>query len=365
MAVKEDMQIRRKRSYTDSEEIFESIFRAELDELKRKRAEKAVQKKGEKTVPLRRKMVFANADTQETRRRFQKKEGHSAPQQGVAKPEKKTGRGLKKVVLCSVLLVFVGAPLVVYHNLGGFGLVKMIWRAENKGVQRPILENFGDKANSKREQARASRISAREEMATDRKSIEDVPAQSAKAEQDGEEANGEQMSQTSRISSERADYPEKTRMLQYKGGVSYPYSIYLGSYKTADRAGKAISIYQKRGLTPYWVEVDLGVKGVWFRVFAGYFQEREEAEEFIRENELQDAESRQTRYANLIDVYESKEDLGSKRDALLALGYYPYVIRGKDGELLLYTGAFYQKSRAERARDDLASRGIQSRVVER
>jgi cell division protein FtsN len=164
---------------------------------------------------------------------------------------------------------------------------------------------------------------------------------------------------------QRADKPERTRALQGQRRVSYPYSIYLGSYKTRGRAKRAISIYEQKGLSPYWVEVDLGAKGKWFRVFAEYFKNREDAEAFMRMKKLSDAESKHTKYANLVGVFESEEKLEGKKQVLRALDYFPYVIKGMNGEPFLFTGAFYQRSRAEKVQKELASKGIESQVVER
>ncbi|UCB48406.1 MAG: SPOR domain-containing protein [Deltaproteobacteria bacterium] len=147
--------------------------------------------------------------------------------------------------------------------------------------------------------------------------------------------------------------------------VSYPYSIHLGSYGSPERAKKAMSMYEKKGLVPYWVEVDLGAKGVWFRIFTGYFSNKEKAETYISEKQIADAKSKRTGYANLIGVYESQYELDRKRVTLSRLGYSPYVIPGVNGESLLYTGAFYQKDRAEKQHLQLASKGVRSRVVSR
>ncbi|UCF86045.1 MAG: SPOR domain-containing protein [Desulfobacteraceae bacterium] len=147
--------------------------------------------------------------------------------------------------------------------------------------------------------------------------------------------------------------------------LSYPYSIYLGSYRTIESVEEAISPYRQKGLSPYWVKVDLGNKGVWYRLFAGYFQKRKKAEEFIEEEGIEEAESRHTRYANLLGSYDSEEELNAQKIALSGLGYCPYVVKGVHGESLLYAGAFYHKGRAEKQRAELASKGIQSQVVER
>ena len=145
----------------------------------------------------------------------------------------------------------------------------------------------------------------------------------------------------------------------------YPFSIYLGSYKSLRRAQKALSNYQKKGLSPYWVQVDLGSQGAWYRIFAGYFQKRDDAEAFIKENNLVGAKSRHTKFANLIGVYQSKKELDTKRRFLLGLGYYPYVIQENQNRYFLYTGAFYRKDRAEKEHKALASEGIENQLAER
>ena len=46
-------------------------------------------------------------------------------------------------------------------------------------------------------------------------------------------------------------------------------------------------------------------------------------------------------------------------------GQSPYIIEGPEGQLMLYAGAFYQKSRAEEQNKRLLAKGIESRLVER
>jgi len=147
--------------------------------------------------------------------------------------------------------------------------------------------------------------------------------------------------------------------------ISYPYSIYLGSFSDLKGTQKAVSSYQKTGLSPYWIKIDLGEKGVWFRLFAGYFEKRDLADAYIKENKIKGAESRKTIYANFTGSYESEYDLNTKSLALTELGYSPYVIPGTNGVSRLYTGAFYQKVRAEKQNAELLSKGIQSQVVKR
>ncbi len=147
--------------------------------------------------------------------------------------------------------------------------------------------------------------------------------------------------------------------------LPYPYSIYHGSYKSRERAERAISEYREKGLSPYWVKIDLGDKGVWYRVFSEYFQKREQADEFIEQKQIAKSESRHTRYANLIGLFAFQEELEEEKVRLSKLGYCPYVIPRGNGEFLLCVGAFYQRERAERQHEELASKGVHSKIVER
>jgi hypothetical protein len=146
---------------------------------------------------------------------------------------------------------------------------------------------------------------------------------------------------------------------------SLPYSVFLGSFKDQEGVQKAVSVFQKTGLSPYWFPLDLGEKGVWYRVFAGCFRTREEAEAFIQEKRIPDASSRQTPHAALAGVYRTREELDPLVSRLTKLGYGPYVIRHENGPSHLYVGAFFQKGQAEALVAELAGKGIESRPAER
>ncbi len=158
---------------------------------------------------------------------------------------------------------------------------------------------------------------------------------------------------------------KKEEPLSTATASSYPYSIYFGSYQSRELADEGISEYRKKGLSPYWVKIDLGDKGVWYRVFSEYFEKRGQADEFIARNQIAGAKSRHTRYANLIGVFASQKALDDEKIRLSEFGWCPYVIPGSNGQSRLYVGAFYQKARAERQHAELSSRGIHSEMAER
>jgi capsular exopolysaccharide synthesis family protein len=147
--------------------------------------------------------------------------------------------------------------------------------------------------------------------------------------------------------------------------LSYQYSLRLGSFRTPEKAKKAISIYSQRGLSPYWVEVDLQQMGVWYRVYTGHFLESEQAQRFQQEHELQAATILKTAYANLIGVYRSSDELEEKILSLKKLGYSPYGIEDQGGKTRLFVGAFITRAGAERGFNSLQSHNIQNQVVRR
>lgn len=156
---------------------------------------------------------------------------------------------------------------------------------------------------------------------------------------------------------ELAGSPEKT--------FSYPYSLFLGSFRTLKRANAAVSQYKEKGLTAYFAKVELGKKGTWYRVFTGYFSGTEEAERFKKKHGLTEAAIRKTRYANLIDIKPFAHDFEDRIASLRTLGYCPYSIRDSGGRHRLLVGAFLTKTGAVRHYEGLKSVGIENHVVNR
>jgi cell division septation protein DedD len=155
---------------------------------------------------------------------------------------------------------------------------------------------------------------------------------------------------------ETAPVPEKI--------VSYPYSLYLGSFQNLERAKKAVSLYGAKGVSAYWVKVLLS-KGTWYRVYAGYFEDSEKAQQLRREKGLKEATIEETPYANLIGAFTSSDEVEDRISYLRNLGYSPYAVKDPGGKFRLYVGAFYPEYRAKRQYKELNASGVQSRVVKR
>jgi len=131
----------------------------------------------------------------------------------------------------------------------------------------------------------------------------------------------------------RQETPPKIEQVLEIVEKSYPFSIYLGSHKKFEDILEVMSLYEEKGLSFHWVRLDLGDKGIWFRLFAGYFEKRWMADTYIKENKIEGAESRKTGYAVLIGRYQSEEELIKKRLSLTEQGYSYYIIPRDNGTL--------------------------------
>jgi cell division protein FtsN len=147
--------------------------------------------------------------------------------------------------------------------------------------------------------------------------------------------------------------------------VPYPFSLQIGSYRTLKRADTAITIYRKKGLSPYWVKVDLGENGTWFRVFVGNFRYKENAKKYRLEHNISGSLIKRIAYANLIGIYLVEEQFEDEMSVLEKKGYFPYVIKDELEKYRLYVGAFFTKAGVEKQHAKLFDQGILSEIVKR
>ena len=152
--------------------------------------------------------------------------------------------------------------------------------------------------------------------------------------------------------------------LRSPSGITYPFSLFLGSVPHLDQAEQGVSRYGKSGLPVYYTEVALS-KGIWYRLYAGYFESAEQAERFRKEKGLEGAEVKETPFANLIGTFTSHDKLKGRIHSLKGLGFSPYVIKETDGKERLLIGAFYNEERAKRQYEELKSKGIENQIVQR
>lgn len=144
---------------------------------------------------------------------------------------------------------------------------------------------------------------------------------------------------------------------------NYPYSLHMGSYRTLILTEKYTTALNKQGLAPYWLVVDLGEKGVWYRVFLGHFKTFDQANEFQTQHGTKASRIINTDYAVQIGLYTSKAEWEQKRSVLRNAGYCPYIIEQAQEQSQLLVGAFQTKRAAEGLAVRLKDSGVDCKVI--
>lgn len=121
----------------------------------------------------------------------------------------------------------------------------------------------------------------------------------------------------------------------------YPFSILVGTFQKKETAQQAISLYQKRGISTYWVKVNLEEMGFRYRQFAGFFSTMPEAQQYLERSELVDKLIKPTYYAARVGVYTNKTELAGAFIKARQAEVMPYILGTAKGDYSLYVGAFY------------------------
>jgi hypothetical protein len=145
----------------------------------------------------------------------------------------------------------------------------------------------------------------------------------------------------------------------------HPYSILLSSCRLWKSVSELLSDYRNRNLSPYFVKVDLGESGIWWRVLLGHYQTRQEALKIREKNKLSESLVVKMPYANLVDIFPSEAEAKSMMHHLEKLQQSPYIIRHDSSTFQLFVGAFITKKGAEKEKIGLLSKGIPNKVIER
>jgi cell division protein FtsN len=339
-----------KEDLSESNEMFDTVFRDEL------KAEQAKEKKGSPAKNKRRKSK--SSELPPWKRRAEEEE-KTAKMGKKSRPKKRsTGRG--RVALLLLFMVLLAGAGLHYYGLADFGP----YAAHLKDLKTEALwlyETYAgkEKATAEKDENSVTSVKNKPRLEPPRSQEKPKPASRTLP---AVSKNKGSVAAPSKVATAAARRPAKSTT---KKSVSFPYSVYLGSYSKTEYLQKAMREYEEKGLAPFWVKVDLGKKGVWHRVFAGCFQTGTEADVFIKEKKIPEGEARLVKYSNLIGTYTSEEALQGRRAALVKLGYSPYVVSGGQGVYRLYVGAFRQKSFSEGLKADLAAKGFQSQIVAR
>ena len=114
-----------------------------------------------------------------------------------------------------------------------------------------------------------------------------------------------------------------------------------------------------------FVKVDLGDKGIWWRLYTGCFTTKQAAMKARDVYNLTESIVQRTRYANLVGSTSTEKELFKKYKRLISMEYSPYLIKTSGDDIRMYVGAFITIKGAKDLQRELREKGILTQVVKR
>jgi len=144
-----------------------------------------------------------------------------------------------------------------------------------------------------------------------------------------------------------------------------PFIVQLGSYKTIDRTMAAFFKYKARGIDTHWNRVDLGKKGIWYRLFIGNFETKESAIKYKNDHGLAESIIVFTPWTVLVARSVSKQNYDEICSVLRDNQFDYDTIKNTDGSYRLLTGSFVTEEGAEKLAQEIIALGYNAKVVMR
>jgi len=144
-----------------------------------------------------------------------------------------------------------------------------------------------------------------------------------------------------------------------------PFIVQIASYKSIDRTMAAFFKYKVRGIDAHWNRVDLGEKGIWYRLFIGHFETKESAIKYKNDHGLAESMIVFTPWTVLVARSVSKQNFDEIRSVLRGNQFDYDTIKNTDGSYRLLTGAFVNKEGAEKLAQGIIALGYNAKVIMR
>lgn len=157
----------------------------------------------------------------------------------------------------------------------------------------------------------------------------------------------------------------------YSKSVFYPYTIHISSWQSKK---DALAHHQKksRELDPVFItKIDLGARGIWYRVDYGIFTGQKDASERMGELKAQGVIETESfvgsavPYAIELGVYRDKAGAAGESLRLREKGIVSYVVKESDTAFRLLMGAYPGQKSAGPALEDLAAMGLKAKIAKR
>jgi hypothetical protein len=284
-----------------------------------------------------------------TRRKGARSKSSSHGRSAMSGEQKGAGFNVRNLILILALTLIIAGALWQYLSASGQQTATAPMNAEKPGLAASI-------DNSEVSAGPSGQTSLPGISSGARTVAEKLPAVAS---------NSESRVSTTPAADASSSNPEGSFIDSAPPDAAFPYSVKLTYFKTQQEAAQAVESYMSSGIDAYWVKVNLGSQGIWYRVFGEQFESIAAANEFIQEHQLSGAVAKNTRYANWIGASEDRRVIKDKAMEITSLGFDPYIIERENNMHHLYVGAFYTVAGVEAQHAELYDKGIRNVMVER
>jgi general secretion pathway protein A len=143
------------------------------------------------------------------------------------------------------------------------------------------------------------------------------------------------------------------------------YIVQLASFRTIDSAASARLQFKEKNIEAHWDRVDLGKKGVWYRLYTGYFATQDNAAKFKIDHGLDKSIILFAPWSVVVTESASQQKLEETRSILGNHQIDNYTLKTREGGYKLLTGAFVTKIGAEKMAQEMIALGYDAKVVRR
>jgi hypothetical protein len=165
--------------------------------------------------------------------------------------------------------------------------------------------------------------------------------------------------------------PQKQHPIKYVKETFYPYTIHMSSWRDPALAIERMDSLRLMLRPTFITKIDLGEKGVWYRVDYGLFTTIKDAVEKSRE--LQGAKianksafvGTPVPYAIKVGTFETEEQALAEQSRLRSLGAISYIVEGSERCFRLLVGAYPDKDSTKLVQNDLGAIGITFKITKR
>ncbi|MEA3221667.1 MAG: SPOR domain-containing protein [Thermodesulfobacteriota bacterium] len=165
--------------------------------------------------------------------------------------------------------------------------------------------------------------------------------------------------------------PQKQHSIKYVKETFYPYTIHMSSWRDPAPAIEKMNSLRLTLRPTFITKIDLGKKGVWYRVDYGLFATIKDA--VVKSRELQEAKiankgafvGMPVPYAIEIGTFKTEEQALAEQSRLRNLGVISYMVKESERCFRLLVGAYPDKDSTKLAQDDLGAIGISLKITKR